>query len=293
MKKYARRVCALVLAALCLCAGASAEHYDGFSYDCHYVIYDAPALAGWGVMEYAEYSGVLMSMYSDTAEVSVQLAEKSDTPTLDDLASQRLRAVDSYGMIVTGAEQTEWYAPWLDSEPGMRLTYTYAFEGGEGIYQVADYMAPLNDQQFVVVELTDRSGDIRVASASLESGFLESFSIGSFTVNGSMSAYLTDASEQNGKMALTLQPFDVQLSEDQFDYSVTVTGDPVTLTVADDARLLAPAGDDSGLLAALPLTAQAADAFIAGYRAQNGKDCIFNVLLCDGEIRWMTYSYLY
>lgn len=285
----------VVLAVLGMSLGAAAEQYDGFSYEAHYVTYDRAAVEGWTAMDYAETTGVLLSMYSDTAEVSVSLMARSDAPTLDALAEQQVASVSSYGTVLSNVEKGAWYAPWLDSEPGLRAAYSYAFLDGTGedVYQVVDYMAPLDDDNYVLVRLTDRSGDVERTASALEAGLLEGFGIGSFSVTGSVSAYLTGASEKDGQVYLTLQPFEVEMDEDQLDYSVKITGETQVTPLSPEARMLAPQGGDLGMLQDVTLTADAINAFIDGYRSSNGTDCVFNILMSDGMARWITYSYLY
>ncbi len=285
----------LALTALWMAAGARAEQYDGFTYEARYVTYDDAAVEGWTVMDYAETTGVLLSMHSDTAEVSVSVMDRSDAPTLDELVAQRVTGVSSYATILSDVARDDWYAPWLDSEPGCRVAYSYAFLNGaaDSVYQVVNYMAPLDDENYVVVELTDWSGDGEATASRLEAGLMESFGIGTFTVTGSVSAFLTGAEERDGQVYLTLQPFDVQMTEDQLDYDVVVSGETQVAPLSAEARLMAPTTGDPGLLQDVALTADAINSFVDGYRAENGQDCVFNVLMSDGQARWVTYSYLY
>lgn len=297
MKKCRASVVWMVVALMCLgmVAGAQAEQYDGFSYEAHYVTYDDAAVEGWTVMDYAETTGVLLSMHSNAAEVSVSVLDRSDAPTLDELVEQRVSSVSSYATILSEVARDDWYAPWLDSVSGCRIAYSYTFLSGAGdnVYQVVTYMAPLDDESYVVVELTDWSGDVEATASALEAGLLESFGIGTFSVTGSVGAFLTGAEERDGQVYLTLQPFDVQMTEDQLDYDVVVSGETQVVALSDDARLLAPMTGDPGLLQDVALTADAINSFVDGYRAENGKDCVFNVLMSDGLARWVTYSYLY
>lgn len=297
MKKCRMIEVGMIAALLCLWMGfgAQAEQYDGYSYNAHFVTYDSEVVDDWSVMDYAETGGVLLSMYKETAEVSVSLAEVSEAPTLDELVEQQIAGVGSYATILSDVVRDEWYAPWLESDPGCRIAYSYAFEGsaGDSIYHVVSYMAQLDDDYYVVVKLTDWSDDVEAEASALEAGLLESFGIDEFTVTGSVSAYLTRADESDGRVYLTLQPFTVTLSADQLDYSIEVSGDTQVVPLSADARVMVPADDDSGMLENVALTADAIGSFIDGYQAKNGKDCVFNVLLSGDEARWVAYSYLY
>ena len=76
-------------------------------------------------------------------------------------------------------------------------------------------------------------------------------------------------------------------------YNVQVTGEPQVVPMGKEARMLAPADQNTGMLTDVEISERAIRSFMDGYRMINGDDCVFNLLFNDGEVRWMTYSYLY
>lgn len=286
---------ALLLLVLLLPAACIAEDAPDWStaYDAYYLNYDAGSLSGWEQTAYADREGVLLYMHRDGTEVSVSLQERSVYPTLENLAEMQLAYVESYGSLVGTAEQQAWSAPWNAEEHGLRLAYSYTFARSEAdaVYSVVKYMAGLDDSRYLMVEVTDRSGGD--AAAELEGGFLRGLSVGSFSVSGNSSAFLTGAEERDGTVYVMLQPYEVRLSEDGTEYSVSAAGDAVSAKVSPEARIMAPADRNTGMLADIGCTAEAINGFVEAYRSANGGDCAFTILHSAGVVRWMTYSYLY
>lgn len=286
-----------VAVALCLLLGATAlaESYDGFSYNAYYPEYDASGLSGWTATDYADTDGMLLYMHSENAELTVSLQDRSDAPTLQDLATAQLQSVSSYGTITKEAQQQDWYAAWKQNEAGCRLSYSYTFgrTPDATVYDVVKYMAVLDDDKYVMIELVDRSGDVETAAARLESGFLQSLTVNSFAVTGSASAFLTSADEKDGVVYLTLQTFEVVTNDEGTDYQVQVTGQSEVVELSADARVLAPMDRNTGMLSDIGISAEEINDFMDGYRDENGDDCVFNILFSDGKVRWMTYSYLF
>lgn len=288
-------MCIALTLCLLLSAVALAESYDGFSYKAYYPEYDESALNGWTATDYADTDGMLLYMHSENAELTVSLQDRSDAPTVQDLADAQLESVSSYGTITREAERRDWYAAWEQNDAGCRLSYSYTFgrTPDATVYDVVKYMAVLDDDKYVMIELVDRSGDVEAAAARLESGFLQSLTVDSFDVTGSASAYLTSADEKDGVVYLTLQTFEVVTNEDGTDYEVQVTGQPEVVELSADARVLAPADRNTGMLSDIGISGKAINEFMDGYREENGDDCVFNILFSDGKVRWMTYSYLF
>lgn len=295
MKKIAMAALTLLMM-LSLCAAAFAEEeYDWSStYNAYYPVYDESAVKNWSRTDYAGNEGMLLYMYDDQTEVSVSLQERSESPTLEDLADLQLQYVDLYGELVGEAERTDWYAAWDQQNPGMKLTYAYSLgrSGGNMQFEVAKYMAVLNDDKYLMVEVVDHSGDMDAVAARLEGGFLSGLTVDSFAVSGGSSAYLTGADEKDGEVYLTLLLFEVVEDEDNGEYRI-VTGETQVLQMSPDARLLAPRTENTGILADIEISADEINSFVDGYRMNHGKDCVFNMLLSDGQVRWMTYSYIY
>jgi len=286
-----------VVIALCmlLSMAASAEQYDGFAYTAYYPVYDDASVENWMATDYAVNEGVLLYMHGVATEVTVSLQSRSAYPMLNDLAEAQLALVQHYGTLTRNAESGDWYAAWDQTQPGRKQSFSYKFSRGtdDAVFDVAQYMAVLNDDYYLLVDVVDRSGDVERVTAQLEGGFLKELTVGAFPVTGSSSAYLTSADEKNGVVYLTLQPYEVQLSEDGMNYSVQVSGEPLVAAVSAEARILAPVDQNTGMLADIGISEAEIRSFMDGYRMQNGDDCVFNLLFSNGEVRWMTYSYLY
>lgn len=296
MKKIRLAAAMALLLAVTLCCAAFAEmDYDWSStYNAYYLAYDESAVQGWSRTDYAGNEGMLLYMYDDLSEVSVSLQERSDAPTLDDLADLQLQYVNMYGELTREAKREDWYAAWEQNLPGMKLSYSYTFgrDADDMQFDVVKYLAAINDDKYLMVEVVDRSGDVDGLTARLEGGFLTKLTVDSFAVSGGTSAYLTGANEKDGSVYLTLQLFEVVKDEGSTEYSI-VTGETQVLKMCDGARMLAPKTENTGILADIEISADAINSFIDGYRMANGKDCVFNLLLSGGDVRWMTYSYLY
>ena len=292
-----KKIWTAVMIALCLLLSisAGAEQYDGFAYTAYYPVYDNAAVENWMATDYAVNEGGLLYMHGVSTEVTVSLQSRSAYPTLEELADAQLALVQNYGTLTRNAEGDDWYAAWDQSQPGRKMSFSYKFSRGtdDAVYDVAQYMAVLNDDYYLLVDVVDRSGDAERVTAQLEGGFLKGLTVGEFAVTGSSSAYLTGADEKDGTVYLTLQPYEVQLSEDGWNYSVQASGEPIVAAMSAEARMLAPVDQNTGMLADIGISEAEIRSFMDGYRMQNGDDCVFNLLFSNGEIRWMTYSYLY
>lgn len=293
MRKLILAAMALLLAVSGLDASAMEYDWSG-TYNAYYLVYDADSVKGWNCTDYAGNEGMLLYMNDGAAEVSVSLQERSDAPTLKDLAEDQLEYVSMYGEIVQAATYDDWYAAWDASQPGMKMRYSYTFgrSADDGEFEVVKYMAVLNDDKYLMIEIADASGDVEAVAARLEGGFLAGLSVNSFAVSGGFSAFLTGADEKDGIIYLTLQLFEVAMDESGVGYSI-IPLDVQVLPLSADARIMAPKDSDIGMLANVEITGKDISGFIDGYRHQNGDDCVFNLLLSDGEIRWMEYAYLY
>lgn len=292
MKRWLSVVLALLLV---VSMTVLAEGDPSGTYNAYYVVYDEGSVREYARAEYAESDGVLLYMYYDGTEVNVSMPMRSDAATVDDLAEMQLKQVESYGEVVGESSVEDWYAPWDAVRPGRKLTYSFSYGMGENdmVFDVVKYMAVLNDDKYVMVELLDQSGDVQGAAARLEGGFLPSLQVLSFPVDGGGSAYLTGAEEREGKVYLTLQPYDVVLDENTLQHHVRLQGDAQVVPLSAEACVMAPQGEDTGMLKRVENSAAAIRSFMEEYRSLNGEDCVFNLLLSGGEVRWMTYSYLY
>lgn len=296
MRKFWQTVAMALLLAVCMnCAAVAEMGYDwSDTYNAYYLVYDSGDLRDWSRTDYAGNEGMLLYMYDGQAEVSVSLQERSDAPTLDDLADQQLQYVHMYGEVTCEDVRSDWYAAWDSLRPGMKMTYTYTFGRVEADqqYDVVKYMAALNDDKYLMIDVMAQAGAAASVAAELETGFLAGLTVDSFPVSGGASAYLTGVNEKDGKVYLTLQPFEV-IKGDSGTYGIQTVGEPQVLPMSSDARMLAPEDENTGILADVAITERAISSFIDGYRLRSGKDCVFNLLLSDDEVRWMTYSYLY
>lgn len=292
MKRWLSALAALLLA---VSMSAAAEYDWSATYDAYYVTYDAATVKEYQCVAYAESDGVLLYMHDDMTEVNVSTVLRSDAAGIDDLAALQLKYVAEYGQVIGEPQQQDWYAPWDGTQPGCRLSYrfTYGVTGDDTMYDVVKYMAVLNDDKYVMVEVLDCSGDMQRVTQALESGFLPGLGVASFPVSGGGSAYLIGADEREGDVFLTLQPYEVVLDEATLRYEVKVSGEPQVLRLHADARIMAPVDENTGMLADVECTEKAIRSFIDGYRTFNGEDCVFNILLSGGQVRWMTYSYIY
>lgn len=291
-----KKILISMMIVLCLLMGsACADQYEGFTYTAYYPQYAQADVENWMVTDYAVNEGVLLYMHGVATEVTVSLQSRAAYPGLDELATAQLELVQNYGALTKNAVLADWYCAWDDTQAGQKMSFSYKFLRGtdDAVYDVTQYMAVLNDDYYLLVDVVDRSGDPERVAAQLEGGFLAGLRVGSFPVTGSASAFLTGADEKDGTVYLTLQPYDVQLSEDGLEYSVVVTGDVQVVPMGKDARMLAPVDQNTGMLADIEISASAIRSFMDGYRMTNGDDCVFNLLFSDGEVRWMTYSYLY
>ena len=87
---------------------------DGTVYDAYQAVMDESAMEGWRAVSYIEPSGLLLSAYTETAEITVDLLERREGGSYCAILEEQLNGVTRYGRVTASF----WYM--LFSSPSQK-----------------------------------------------------------------------------------------------------------------------------------------------------------------------------
>ena len=103
---------------------------DGTVYDAYQAVMDESAMEGWRAVSYIEPSGLLLSAYTETAEITVDLLERREGGSYRAILEEQLNGVTRYGRVTASFGPDEWTgSPWGDGT-GAHIRYRYMFLKG-------------------------------------------------------------------------------------------------------------------------------------------------------------------
>jgi len=298
MRKLRKASGILLIAVLLLmnaCISESAP--DGSVYSAYSVKYDQDALSGWQTMRYYEPSGLLLSAFTDTAEITVSVNERGSSQSAEGYIKNYLSNVSRYGKVIDSGESTAWNDP-IGSGGTMR-EYTYMYTSGgdtDEVYFARICVAPLSSNYYFVVVLNAWGGDRDAIDEMFMNRFLPACGIETVQVSTVYTAYFKRAAMENGRLSAELDFCTVEFDANIFAVYID-NEDPTGRMYAfrDDAVVIGP--DVQSVLYSmktLPVEEESLQRMISDYQAAAGMDAIFQVLFNQqNEIIWMMHYNAY
>ena len=274
-----------LLLILLLCVSARAEGgFDGSVYSAYAPVYDESALAGMEVITYIEPSGLLLSAFGDSCEISVSLDEGEDTP--DRLLESHVRGVNRYGNVLSRSAVTACsFAGFAD---GAYVSYSYRSlrdTGSGDVFQVDMYAARISAEYVLFASQTCWGSAAERERFSAR--FVPSLALRQRLISTEHLAFLNACEQRADGIYLTIDYCQMEFETD-FGLPYAVNDDPrqYTVKLSPDAEVWLP-NMRSVLYSLYRCEPDAAEISIAieQYYNVNQVDAIFTVLFGpNGEV---------
>lgn len=272
---------------------------DGTVYDAYQAVMDESAMEGWRVVSYIEPSGLLLSAYTETAEITVDLLERREGGSYRAILEEQLNGVTRYGRVTASFGPDEWTgSPWGDGT-GAHIRYRYMFLKGANTddeYMTDVYIAPLNDRYDCKVTLNSWGADAEGTVRDFEARTLPGLKLVKRKISTQFMAYLKDAYERDGRTYVVLDFCSVEYDPSIYTiYTANDVPEDCEYAVSTDALVWMPDPDRSVYEAEQVSTdAQTMKSLIDRYYQRNDVEGIYNVLFDENnEIIWMLHYNAY
>lgn len=272
---------------------------DGTVYEAYQAIMDEDVMEGWRSVSYIEPSGLLLSAYRETAEITVDLIERSESASYRGILEEQLNGVTRYGRVTVSYGPDDWSdSPW-GSGAGAHLRYRYLYLKGASTddeYTTDVYIAQLNDRYDCKVTLNSWEADTESVVRDFEDCILPGLKLVKRRISTQFMAYLKDAYERDGRVYVVLDFCSVEYDPSIFTiYTANDEPEDCEYAVNAEALVWMPDPDRSVYEAEQVLPdAQTMKSGIDRYYQKNDVEGIYNVLFDENnEIIWMLHYNAY
>ncbi len=272
---------------------------DGTVYEAYQAVMDESTMEGWRLVSYIEPSGLLLSAYMETAEITVDLVERRESGSYSSILEEQLSSVTRYGRVTASYGPDDWTdSPW-GGGTGAHIRYRYLFLKGSNTddeYTTDVYIARLNDRYDCKVTLNSWGADAEGIVRDFEDRILPGLKLVRRKISTQFMAYLKDAYERNGKICVVLDFCSVEYDPSIFTiYTANDVPEDCEYVVSAEALLWMPEPDRSVYEAEqVSPDAQTMKSLIDRYYQKNDVEGIYNVLFDENdEIIWMLHYNVY
>jgi hypothetical protein len=232
-----KRLCLVLILLFCLSALGEAG-FDGSVYAAYAPVYDESALSGMEVITFIEPSGLLLSAFADTCEISVSLDEAEDTPAR--LLESRVRGVNRYGSIINQTAVTA--CGFAGYSEGACVSYSYRSlrdTGSGDVFTVDMYAARVSAEYMLVASQT--SWGKEAERERFSNSFIPSLSLRQRLISTACLAFLNACEQRDDGIYLTIDYCQIEY-EKEFGLPYAVNDDPrqYTVKLSPDADVWLP-----------------------------------------------------
>ena len=305
-EKWMKRTAMIFLAILLMLSVASAHAEmdseakpDGTVYDAYQAVMDEGVMEGWRSVSYIEPSGLLLTAYTEMAEITVDLVERREDTSYRGILEEQLNGVTRYGRVTASFGPDDWSdSPW-GGGTGAHIRYRYLFLKGSNSddeYTTDVYIAQLNDRYDCKVTLNSWGADVEGTVRDFEDRMLPTLKLVKRRISTQFMAYLKDAYERDGQTYVVLDFCSVEYDPSIFTiYTANDVPEDCEYAVSADALVWMPNPDRSVYEAEqVSPDAQTMKALIDRYYQKNDIEGIYNVLFDEkNEILWMQHYNVY
>lgn len=281
MKKF---LCAVMLV-LMLFSGYCEETPDGSVEKVYFPFFEKDALQGFQYVLYPEKSGLLLSAYSDDAEIAVT-AEEDDAENAEEFLKSYIGGMERYAAILNTPEVHAW------EKDGVKTRILYRHNKAsedEDAYTTDAYVSKISENMYLLIVFNAWNGDLTEA----EQRFFDSFRLEEREVSKVYMAFLKNArADEEGNQYASVDFCQVVYDEEIFAvYAQNDVVEKKEYRLSEDA-LIWSYDADASLYAQCMIepTAENLVQISAHYYENMGFDVIFQILFdANNEIVWMMH----
>lgn len=272
----------------------SEEAPDGSVHRAYRPIFEEEALRGFQYVLYPEKSGLLLSAYSDSIEITVTAEENEEAENADAFLESYIEGIKRYALLMNTPEIIPW-TNGIGAEGAMSdITYkSLKATEDDGEYASDAFCVKLSEHMYLLIVFNTWDEQGKTDIDNVEERFFESFRMEETEVSDVFTAFLKNAGmDGRGNVTVKLDFCSVVYDASIFAvYAQNETEKTDEYVLSDNTLIWAPDPDAS--LYTQRLLAPEPDLLIetaAVYYEAMGFDIIFQVLFdANGEIVWMMH----
>lgn len=282
MKKFLCLVIALIFMAF---LSHAEEAPDGKVNEVYFPYFEKDALMGFQYVLYPEKSGLLLSAYSDDAEIAVTI-EKAEYDDAEGFLKNYIEGMGRYANVTNTPEILMWEAD--GGKTHVSYQHKKAPDQAE-IYVTDAFSKKIQENMYLLIVFNSWGG----ALEKTEEKFFESFRLEKREVSGVCTAFLKNArADGEGNQYVSIDFCDVVYDASIFGtYAINETEETIEYTLSKDALIWGYDADEAVYTQRMiePLAENLVQ-ISAHYYENMGFDMIFQVLFdAKGEIVWMMH----
>lgn len=282
MKKF---MCMVLLLAAAAVSARGEQAPDGSVNMVYFPYFEKEALSGFQYVLYPEKSGLLLSAYSDDAEIAVTV-EENEAENAESFLAHYIDGMARYAAFVNTAEISPW------EEDGVKTHIAYCHnksENKEEIFYTDVYASEITENTYLLIVFNSWTGELK----ETQDAFFESFRLEERQVSKVHLAFLKNArADEEGNQYAALDFCEVVYDADIFAvYAKNDREETVEYRLSEDALIWSY--DADALLYTQSMIEPTAEKLIeisADYYETMGFDVIFQILFdANNEIVWMLH----
>ncbi|MBR3928909.1 MAG: hypothetical protein IKJ65_07920 [Clostridia bacterium] len=285
-----KKMTLILLALIFFILPAHAEETpDGSVNTVYFPFFEKDALVGFQYVLYPEKSGLLLSAYSETAEIAVT-AEQSETADARDFLADYVEGMTRYAALLNEPE----ILPWEVGGAQTRIVYRHNKAADEEeAYTTDAFVSKVEEGMYLLIVFNSWLNENEQALIDAQEKFFASFRLESIDVSDAYLAQVKNArSDDEGNQYVTVDFCSVMYDASIFTvYAQNMEEKSVEYKLSKDALIWSY--DPEASLYTQVLIAPAAENLVeisAHYYESMGFDVIFRILFdTKGEIIWMMH----
>lgn len=278
---------------LCVCSAHSEEAPDGKTEKVYFPFFEKEALEGFGYVLYPEKSGLLLSAYSENAEIAVTV-EQDESAGAQEFLKSYIEGMKRYAFLTETPEILAWATN--DGQSGAKTRISYRHNKAaedEDAYTTDAFSVKLDENLFLLVVFNSWTEEAKQALTETEERFFKSFLLEKREVSKVHLAFVKNAREdEEGNQYVSLDFCQVVYDPEIFSvYAQNHEAQTVEYRLSKDALIWSY--DINASIYMQSLTKSDAESLIeiaAHYYENKGFDIIYQIMFdSDNEIIWMMH----
>lgn len=280
-----KKVLYILMIVTMLFSAHSEQAPDGSVEKVYFPCFDKEALEGFGYVLYPEKIGLLLSAYSDNAEISVTI-EEAEAADAEAFLNRYIEGMTRYAAVLNEPE----ILPWETDGRKTRISYRHNKASDELDAYTADAFASrISESMYLLIVINSWEGDI----SRTKEKFIESFRLDEREVSKVHTAFLKNArADEDGNQYVSVDFCQVAYDASIFTvYAKNDTEESAEYRLSEDALIWGYDANASLYTQCLiEPEAQKIIEISADYYETMGFDMIFQILFdANHEIVWMMH----
>ena len=250
------------------------------------VEFDESGFPGWKTMLCPDTAGMILSLYTDAAEITVSVDEIGASAGAADFLRSHLSNVSRYGRVIASEGPFDW------GTDGAGIRYSYQFINGgsaDDVYVSRVYAAPYDYGYYAIYSVNAWGADAEETARRFEDGFLSSARVKTLRASAFFTAYLKGARQtDSGRAEVTLDFCEVAFDPEIFTiYAANPDAAEYRYALSENAVVYLPDGENA--LYSVSRSDGSAEEILKAVGAADDP-CIYRVLFDENnEILWLMH----